>query len=112
MRVFLCLPDLYMNSPEASITHAKMQYKKWSIAIANVLSNKIWYYTEFRGKKNYFIPNRFLLPIAIGIPHSSENFVGMTRFYEVRRQMRRTSTWFGYAHHRTLSDQAAFALNT
>ncbi len=45
-------------------------------------------------------------------PPTSENFVGMTRFYEVRRQMRRTSTWFGYAHHRTLSDQAAFALNT
>ncbi len=32
------------------------------------------------------------------------NFVGMTHFYGVRRQMRRTST--------PLSDQAAFALNT
>ncbi len=56
-----------------------------NIALRIVNGIKIWFYTEFRGKKLecYFkqIPPKF--------PHSSENFVGMTRFFEVRRQMRR-----------------------
>ncbi len=46
---------------------------------------KLRFYTEFRGKKNHFISKQ----IPPKFPHTSENFVGMTHFYGVMRQMRR-----------------------
>ncbi len=71
---------------------AKLRFRKngfKNFALFNTSADELpfeeRFYTEFRVKKNHFISKE----IPPKFSSCFGNFVGMTRFYEVRRQMRR-----------------------